>query len=112
MGLTSFWPLSQEPKIGHLRDDAKGDSSKTFGLLHFTRASGQLVGKMDTEKLLNCLVYHSKSPSIFRRSSSTASRNRACSGGTLSGGEVPILLRSGHLPVRDFSRENEHFLGQ
>ena len=37
MGLTTFcWSHSQqEPKIGNLRNDAYGDFSKTFGLLHF-----------------------------------------------------------------------------
>ena len=34
---TTFWPRSQKPKIGHLRNDACGDfSSSTFGPLHFT----------------------------------------------------------------------------
>ena len=35
MGPTTFWPRSQNPKIGHLRDDAFRDFSGTFGLLQF-----------------------------------------------------------------------------
>ena len=35
MGLTTFWPLTEKPKIGHLRDDAYRDFSNTFGLLQF-----------------------------------------------------------------------------
>ena len=32
---TTFWPLSRKPKIGHPRNDAEGDFSKTLGLVHF-----------------------------------------------------------------------------
>ena len=49
MELTTFWLLSQKPKIGHLRNDASGDFSKTFGLLDFNAmTSGQIVSKMGT----------------------------------------------------------------
>ena len=55
MGLTTlFWSLSQKPKIGHLRDDAKCDFSDFWPSL----TSGQTVGKMDTQqKLPNVPLY-------------------------------------------------------
>ena len=34
MGLTTFWPVNEQPKNGHLGDDADAhDFSKTFGFL-------------------------------------------------------------------------------
>ena len=65
MGLTTFWPLSQWPKIGHLGDDASGDFSKIFGRLHFKLPQANRTAKWTPENYLMC---HSTLPTLRGRS--------------------------------------------
>ena len=58
MGLTTFRPVSQKPKICHLRDDAHRDLSdfwpSPFQATHpSTMTSGQIGGKLGMRTLLN-----------------------------------------------------------
>ena len=67
MGLEPFWPLSQKPKIDHLRNDAYGVFSETF-------ASGRIVGKRDTQKLLHAQLYAGTVRAVWSSSASAPAR--------------------------------------
>ena len=64
MGFTTSWPLSQKPKICHLRNDAEDDFSdfwrSPFQACNPPVSSGQIVGTMGTQKLLNVPPYRRK----------------------------------------------------
>jgi hypothetical protein len=91
VGLTTFWPLSQKPKIGDLRNDAEGDFSQTFGLHHLPLKSPYGVRPFCRQnghpKLLNVPLYsratallvlcgHAPLPGVLLRWETTESKIR------------------------------------
>ena len=77
MGLKTFWPLSQEPKIGHLRKMPKAIYLRLLAFSISRLNSGQTVGKMHAQKLLNIPLYNSSGRKLA--GASTIIGSAACS---------------------------------